>query len=160
MRAVALSILFALVACAPEAIDPDAPLSADVDFEPSPGSQWYDAEGQPVAKDSGVISAFTGPDHCGWEDGVMLHLGWPLGQAPEDAPKTKQYFRDPKRVFPQGSLVGRFDGDVDLPEAAEDTGYRTDFMELWLEPEDDSAVYLVFADHTERWPLGKSIYCG
>jgi hypothetical protein len=160
MRAVALSILFALVGCAPGVIEPDAPLSADVDFEPYPGSQWYDPDGRPVPKESGVINAITGPDHCDWEDGVMLHLGWPPGHDAADASESKQYFRDPERVFPQGSLVGRFDGDVELPEPAEDTGYRTEFMELWLEPEDHSAAYLVFANHTERWPRGKDIACG
>jgi hypothetical protein len=53
-----------------------------------------------------------------------------------------------------------FDPDIELPQRAEYTRHRTDFMELWLDPSDEAAAYLVFADHVERWPWAKeSIGC-
>ena len=138
-------------------VEPEAPLSKEVSFEPYPGSQWYGPDGEPVPKKSEIINAITGPDHCDWENGVMMHVGWPPGHAAADSSESRQFIRDPKRVFPQKNLAGTFDGDAELPRAAEDTGYRTDFMKLWLDPKDGSAAYLVFADHTERWPRATDI---
>lgn len=57
-----------------------------------------------------------------------------------------------KRSSPQGSLITTFDAETQLPKGAQYTGYRTDFMELWLDPNNHAAAYLVFADHVERWP--------
>ena len=161
MKPAVMAILLALVACSPRAIEPDAPLSPDVAFEPYPGSQWYEPNGEPIPAESGVINAITGPEHCDWETGVILHLGWPPGRDAADSSELRQYFRDPQGVFPQDSLMGTFDPDVELAETAEDTGYRTDFMELWLDTDDDSVAYLVFAQHNEQWPRGsKDIACG
>ena len=60
-----------------------------------------------------------------------------------------------KRVLPQEPLLSRLELDATLPDDAEFTSYRTDFMELWLDPDDDTAAYLVFARHVERWPKSK-----
>jgi hypothetical protein len=138
------------------------PLRRDFEFEPFPGSRWYGPDGEPVPDESNVVNAITGPDHCGWESGVMLHLAWPVGREAGDASETRQYLRDPSSVFPSDDLQATFDDDVVLPDGAEYTGYRTDFMELWLPPDDGAhAAYLVFADHVERWPrAGDTIACG
>jgi len=161
MKRATIAILLALAACSPQETDPDASLSPEVTFAPYPGSQWYGPDGQPIPAESGIVNAITGPEHCDWESGVILHLAWPLGRAAADSSQSRQYFRDPQEVFPQESLMDVFDPEVDLPDPAEDTGYRTDFMELWLDPSDDSAAYLVFANHTERWPRGSDVIaCG
>ena len=90
----------------------------------------------------------------------MLHLGWPLGRDAKNISQARQYLRDPEKVFPQDSFMTTYEGNTTLPEEAENTGYRTDFMELWLDPNDHGVVYLVFADHVERWPrAGEVIAC-
>ena len=144
----------ALAACSAQSIEPDAPLSRDVAFEPYPGVQWYYPDGEPVPDESDTINAISGPEHCDWDSGVILHFRL----QPRD--ETRQYFRDPRGVFPQDALLDSFDDDVTLPESTNDTGYRTDFMELWLDPDDGLVAYLVFDDHTERWPRGENIACG
>lgn len=163
-----LSLLFLPGSCARETGGPytdsagEPPrLETSFEFEPYPGSQWYGPDGDAVPKESGVVNAITGPDHCEWQSGVMMHVGWPLGRDSETASETRQYLRDPEKVFPQKSLMTAFDGDAELPKGAEDTGYRTDFMELWIDPERDGAAFLVFADHAERWPRARALVaCG
>ena len=105
-------------------------LDASYEFEPYPGSRWYDPNGEEIPDESNVINAITGPDHCDWEAGVIMHVGWPMGRDAENISQSRQYFRDPEKVFPQGSLRTHFDGDTEVPKGAENTGYRTDFMEL------------------------------
>jgi len=157
MRAGLLIIALALVACSPQAIEPDAPLAEEVVFEPYPGTQWYGPDREPVPEKSDVINAISGPEHCDWDSGAILHLRWP---PKDDSAKLRQYFRDLEQVFPQEGLLAKFDADVELPDSAEETGYRTDFMELWLDSANDSVAYLVFADHVEQWPRGEDIACG
>jgi hypothetical protein len=156
MKAVVAALALVLAACSPEAMEPGAPLSQDVAFKPYPGVQWYAPDGDPVPEKSEKINAITGPEHCAWESGVILHLRWPLGS---DSGELRQYFRDPEGVFPQTELEATFDQDAQLPQSATNSGYRTDFMKLWFDPKDDAAAYLVFADHTERWPRGE-LACG
>ena len=89
--------------------------------------------------------------------GVMMHVGWPLGHDAADISESHQYIRDPEKVFPQDDLMTTFGADVDLPKGAEYTGYRTEFMELWLDEDDNAAAYLVFADHVELWPRASDV---
>lgn len=138
-----------------EAGVPATELASDYEFEAFPGSTWYGPDGQEISHDTNIINAITGPDHCDWESGVMMHVGWPLGRDAANISESRQYMRDPDKVFPQESLMTKFEADVELPKTAKYSGYRTDFMELWLEPHDRAAAYLVFADHVERWPRTK-----
>ena len=139
----------------------ESPLARDYEFEPYPGSRWYAPDGSVVPDRSNVINAITGPDHCEWQAGVMMHLGWPPGHDAKHSGEARQYLRDPEGVFPQYALMTPYDGAASLPDGAEYTGYRTDFMELWLDPDDHKAAYLVFADHVERWPrTSDTIACG
>lgn len=131
-------------------------LSSDYKFEPYPGSTWYGPDGEPVSEDTNIINAITAPDHCGWESAVMMHVGWPPGHDASDASESHQYIRDPKGVIAE-RFARRLDLDAPLPESAENTGFRTDFMGLWLDPADGYNAYLVFADHTERWPRAREI---
>lgn len=56
MRVILIGLLLGLCACASP--KPDA-LAADYKFEPYPGSQWYEPDGEAVPKESGVINAIT-----------------------------------------------------------------------------------------------------
>ena len=150
-----LLLMFAACSASPSPIETSSPLSAEVRFEAYPGSQWYGPDGDPVPEESNIINAIKGPEHCDWDSGVMLHLGWPLGRDAANFSETRQYFRDPQRVFPADDFMTKYAADVDLPKTAENTGYRTDFMELWLDRTDGSAAYLVFSDHVERWPRSR-----
>ncbi|MDQ3956826.1 MAG: hypothetical protein M3273_00735 [Actinomycetota bacterium] len=157
--------VLSLTACAGATTEPGAlqpgeagtALQTEYEFEPFPGSRWYGPDGDEIPEDSNVINAITGPDHCDWQSAVMMHVGWPPGHDAADASESRQYLRDPEGVFPRESLMTTFDPDVDLPESAEYTGYRTDFMELWLAERDEAAAYLVFADHVERWPRAEEV---
>ena len=109
---------------------------------------------------SEVINVIVAPEHCGWESAAMMHVGRPLGDPAKDSLETDQYIRDPENVMPQDQLASKLQLDARLPDDAEYTGYRTEFMELWLDPDDDRAAYLVFADHIERWPrANEAIAC-
>ena len=163
MRALLMIGLAFLAGCAPATKEaeplrsgrtgtPATELESDYEFEEFPGSLWYGPDGSEVSDDSNVINAITGPEHCDWQSAVMMHLGWPLGHDAADVSESRQHLRDPEGVFPSKALMTSYSPDVELPQSAEYTGYRTDFMELWLAPGDDTAAYLVFADHVERWP--------
>lgn len=149
----------------------DATTTASEPFVPYPGSEWYGPDGEPLPMEEERINVITGPDHCEWEAAVMLHMNWPPGSSEKDAQEDLQYIRDPQDVI--GSpMAERFVGDTSLPPGARYTGYRTDFMELWVRtyhrgmpvvatasPPD--RIYLVFADRVESWPRAKSmIACG
>ncbi len=154
--------LLSLAACTPSVQEPaplrtaDGPaeteLETDYEFEAFPGSRWYGPDGKEISQEANVINAITGPEHCDWQSAVMMHVGWPLGHDAADISESRQYLRDPEGVFARGGLMSTFDANVELPPSATYTGYRTDFMELWLAERDDAAAYLVFADHVERWP--------
>lgn len=140
---------------------PASQLVSEYEFEPFPGSTWYGPDGEAVSHETNIINAITGPEHCEWESAVMMHVGWPVGHDAESGSESRQYMRDPRKVLPQENLMTRFGADVKLPETANYTGYRTDFMELWLDPKDRAAAYLVFSDHVERWPRADgTIACG
>lgn len=166
MKPLLLIGLIALASCSSSTTEPKAlrptdgrapttQLQTDYEFEPYPGSRWYGPDGEEISEDTNIINAIIGPEHCDWQSAVMMHVGWPLGQDAADASKSRQYLRDPDDVFSPESLMTSFDADVDLPARAEFTGFRTDFMELWLEPGNETAAFLVFADHVEQWPQAK-----
>jgi len=118
---------------------------------------WTDREGCLLRID--VVAERPGPDHCGWERATVLVTGQPLGArytAPDD---STEYVRDPDGVFGDASLTAGFDPDADLPATAVDSGYRRGDIELWHDPADPSAVWIVSPDHTERWPAGEAPLC-
>jgi hypothetical protein len=170
-RVASIALLVVLVSCTSDQLAPKPPgpprvstspssetvLQRDYAFEPYPGSRWYSPDGAQVSDKSNLINAIVGPEHCDWDSGVMMHVGWPLGHDAQNISEARQYLRDPEGVFPQGSLMTAFEADVKLPKRARYTGYRTDFMELWLDRTDNSAAYLVFADHVERWPRADEV---
>lgn len=111
---------------------------------------WRDRHGGEVAR--GVVSTVVGPEHCGWESTVLLHLGWPLGHAGPSSSDTRIYIRDPEGVF-AGELPVPFDDDAKLPRDAKYTGYHLGDTELWISRATAAkAVYLVHGEAVERWP--------
>jgi len=137
-------------------VGPASTLSSTYEFEPYPGSQWYEEDGDPLPPRSGVVAASLGPAHCELEELVLLNLGWPLGTDSRSSAEALQFVRDPGGVVSDETLESAYDEAASLPKNAEYTGYHTDFMELWLQPGDVSAAYLVFSEHVEQWPRSTS----
>lgn len=102
---------------------------------------WTDRNGDRVPTTEIVSQA--GPAHCDWESVTFLSLG------------DRQYLRDPEGAFGPDDLVVDYDGDTRLPDDAVDTGYRLDEQHVWLAG-DESSVYVVTPDRTERWPATAS----
>lgn len=85
-------------------------------------------------------------------DGVDEVLtGWPLGTTSRRPHEYRIFFRDPGGVTGVKTAAD-FDPDASLPAGAMDTGLRWDGNGLWIAPDDDTFVWLVGADHVERWP--------
>jgi hypothetical protein len=118
---------------------------------------WTDGDGCLVRID--VVAEHPGPDHCGWERASVLITGRPLGARYTDATDGAEYVRDPEGVFGDASLTAGFEPDALLPGTAVDSGYRRGDVELWSDPADPSAVWMVGPDGTERWPAGESPLC-
>ena len=56
-------------------------------------------------------------------------------------------------MFRDRATASAFDPDAELPTGAVDTGFRQGTTELWVDPPDRSAIYLVSEGSVERWPL-------
>ncbi|MGH2668664.1 MAG: hypothetical protein ACRDH5_06015, partial [bacterium] len=136
----------------------DAPEGSVNDVATEPGwraygefRDWTTADGCLVRID--VIGDRPGPEHCGFESARVIVTGVPVGERYTDASDDAEYIRDPENVFGDAETAAAFDPDADLPAAAEDTGFRQDGTELWMDRADESAIYLVTGTSIERWPL-------
>jgi len=98
---------------------------------------------------------YEGPGHCEWQSAAFLHVGWPLGSHWSSEPPHRTYVRDPEGIFNADLLLGTLDEDATLPPTADDTGYHSGSVALWLDPSDEGVAFLVSADHVERWPRFK-----
>ncbi|WP_055713821.1 hypothetical protein [Streptomyces torulosus] len=113
-------------------------------------SQWYeiwtDAKGRRVPITT--VHSSEGAEHCDWQKAHFLSTGR------DGADGSGLYGRDPEGVLPDGMLTSAYDGDVRLPEAARDTGYRyeDEDWELWLVEDDPSKAYVRTPDGVELWP--------
>ena len=119
------------------------------------GSTWYRA-GCVVRID--VITDNPGADHCGWGTSRYIAIGSPLGTPFTSPADDVQYVRDPANVYGYG-FDATFDAQATLPADAVYSGYSTDDEQLWTVPGDDSFIYLVLSDRTERWPKGDPPVC-
>jgi hypothetical protein len=115
---------------------------------PFPGPTWT-RNGRRV--DGRELNSIAGPDHCGWERAVMMHLGWPLGTVSRTAGEIRQFIRDPGGVI-DARLRDEFATGIDLPADARDTGYRNGELQLWLSPSHPDTAYLRVGDDVEGWP--------
>jgi hypothetical protein len=136
-------------------VDCDRPMT-DVATEPdwrqfSDYREWRSADGCLVRID--VLADRPGPEHCGFEDARVIITGIPFGARYTDSTNAANYVRDPGNVFDDEATAAALDLDAQLPEGAEDTGLREGGTELWVDPDDNSAIYLVGQNTVERWPL-------
>ena len=139
------------VACA-------APTGAVTDVASEPNwrqyvdySIWTTGDGCIVRID--VLADRPGPAHCGWQTARVIINGIPIGARYTNDRDSANYVRDPGNVFGDAATASAFDPDADLPQGAMDTGFRQRGVELWVNPADRSAIYLVSRTSIERWPL-------
>lgn len=109
-----------------------------------PGLVWTHADRDIRA---GEITAAAGPDHCDWQTATYLGLSWPVGTVAPNGSRTRQYFRDPQKVVMRSGPIGRT-----LPADAQDTGYRSGDLQLWLSESDPGGAFLRVGTDVERWP--------
>jgi hypothetical protein len=118
----------------------------------TPAETWT-RDGEPVSLD--VISTYQGSGHCGWEKTRFLVVSRPIYMAPEGAPPSAQFVRDPDGLLGRDSLRAAFKADAKLPDDAEPTGYEREGTALWLADSDrESTAYLVSENQrtVEAWP--------
>jgi hypothetical protein len=111
---------------------------------------WKTSDGCLVRID--VLADRPGPAHCGFEAGRVIITGIPIGARYADG-SSSTYVRDPGDVFGDAATASAFDPRAKLPEGAVDTGFREEGTQLWVDPTDRSAIYLVAGTSVERWPL-------
>jgi Immunoglobulin-like domain of bacterial spore germination len=117
--------------------------------------RWTDDQGQSVPED--VLTVYFGAEHCSWGDIVFLRLGT-NARTDQDAPT---YIRDTTGELADLSR-GTWAIVRDLPRGAAFAGIRTGAWELWTDPSDPDAVFLVNGDsgRIERWPaLESAVAC-
>jgi hypothetical protein len=112
---------------------------------------WTTADGCLIRID--VLGDRPGPEACGFADARVIITGTPVGSRYTDESNDAVYVRDPDDVFADPDTAAAFDPDAELPAGAEDTGFRQGGTELWVDPSDDSAIYLVTGTSIEIWPL-------
>ncbi|MDQ4025286.1 MAG: hypothetical protein M3217_07330 [Actinomycetota bacterium] len=127
-------------------------LSQEPDYTADYLGRWGTADGCDVRLD--VVMTRRGGCYGG--ETADLLMGWPFGSSSEDG-DARTYVRDPDNVFGDAATSAGFREDSGLPPDARDTLLRQyGSPQLWLVPGDDSFVYLVYQDRTERWPLDES----
>ncbi len=121
------------------------------DGEPvHPDTTWYGPDDRALTDD--IIDLFRGPEHCDWQDAMMLHIAWPI-ESDKSGQDLRQYVRDPDNVLPNDRKQADYLEQTALPQRAEYTGYHTGTAEIWTDPATaDELLYLVAPDHVEQWP--------
>lgn len=145
-------LLLALIGCGGQGANSAVDL-ADL------GIAWTDAEGRELPDGLGepdsdlVINTIKGPEHCGWEEAVFMHLSMPLGAVTKSSSEDREYVREPEGVLSEPELTAAFDPDATLPRDAEATGMRNGDVELWVAPSSfDKEVYVGREGRFEAWP--------
>ena len=100
-----------------------------------------------------VLADRPGPAHCGFDAARVIIAGIPIGARYTDETTSATYVRDPGNVFGDAATATAFDAHAKLPEGAIDTGLRQEGTQLWVDPTDRSAIYLLAGTSVERWPL-------
>lgn len=85
------------------------------------------------------ITGIYGDRHCETQNVQFLGLD------------DSKFAMDQKHQMPSDAVTGSFEAAATLPQDATDSGFRSGSKELWQVP-DDSAIYVVDSETTERWP--------
>lgn len=111
---------------------------------------WTTSDGQPVSEE--IINSTRGPEHCSWETVTFLRFGTPLGDEKTSGSDTQTFTRDPYGDLNRGGWqLVQFDGDAELPDDAEFSGYFNDGVELWISPSRlETEVYMVDGPKVEK----------
>ncbi len=112
---------------------------------------WTTSDGQPVSEN--ILNSIMGPEHCSWETVTFLHVGISLGDVKKKY-GTPTFTHDPYGDLNRGGWqLVQFDGNAELPEDAEFSGYLNDGVELWVSPSRlETEVYMIDGDKVEKWP--------
>jgi len=123
--------------------------SAPAEVGPFPGVAWTDRQGEPVP--TSVLALYA--DDCpGRESAAFLDVLWPLDPPPDATPEMRRYVRDPEFVMPTTRLLGPYDPASALPTGAQFSGYQAGDIQLWIGPDSDTFLYLVYGARTEALP--------
>ena len=143
----AVGVIALLTACA-----------APIETEPFPGVPWTDADGGAVSPETLALYS----DDCpGRASAGFLDLMWPLDDVPGVSPEMRRYVRDPESVMPTSQLLAPYDRASALPRGALFSGFATPEYQLWIGPDDDIYLYLVYGSRVEALPraLDETITC-
>ena len=133
--------------------------ATDVASEPNVWRQsadyrpWTTADGCLLRID--VLADRPGPAHCGFQAARVITTGIPIGARYTDESSSATYVRDPTNVFGDAVTASAFDPHATLPGGAVDTGLRQQGTELWIDPANRAAIYLVAG--ALRLSVGRSI---
>lgn len=116
--------------------------------------RWYTIDECPVRVD--VISHIPGAAHCGWEDVRYLSIGDPLGASIDGetigSPNRLRYLWNSGGVI-DGMAGARSILRGEISTSTEDTGYRQGDTELWIDPLDQTHIYLARGDEADVYEL-------
>lgn len=125
-------------------LDSEAPYSADYLH------RWHTPDGCLVRLDVVMLRAPGSDFHCApWPPEIVLGA------------EGRNYVGSADPEWWHESIQDGFSADAELPDGAVDSGFRRERTELWITPDDDSAVYLVGPEgNVERWPRMAGVGCG
>ena len=110
---------------------------------------WESADGTAVL--ASAIYTGAGERHCDWQSATFLGLGRASEVEGIGPAHYAEYVRDPNELFAR-EVMGAYVAKVDLPPGAVNTGYSNGQANLWIDPSDESAVYMEVGGQFERWP--------
>ena len=113
------------------------------------GRSWESANGEAVP--ASAIFTGAGERHCDQQSATFLGLGRASEIEGIDPGHYAEYVRDPESLF-TAEVIGAYLIPVDQPIGAADTGYTNGKAELWIDPDDTSAVFMKVDGQFERWP--------
>ena len=97
-------------------------------------------DGCPVRLEVAAIGAFPDDHHC-WPGVENGRLG------------ESHFWKDPAGELDRPQVTERFKDETELPAQAVDTGFHQGDRSLWIDPTDETTVYVVHPGHTEAWPV-------
>ncbi len=113
------------------------------------GRAWESAGGAAVP--ASAIYTGAGERHCDQQSATFLGLGRASEIEGIDPGHYGEYVRDPEGLF-TGEVMGSYLIGIGVPPGAANTGYSNGKADLWVDPADDSALFVEVDGQFERWP--------